>query len=284
MAKKPSRSSVKNISATRLVYPTRPVPLRDAFRRNSPVPQSDLATVEELAAELQTPIERLQPLLEHRYLKLVEAKEYLKDTIVARPLPAAMDWLRMMFAPTMMQPIFTIEMVSDLLRCPKRQVRNLCILHNVPLHLDPAFGELMSVRHFNRLYRALYAFEGPARYDRQALLFLCHLKALINGASKPKKVLPYSRRVEAEITRVAKMPEPERSFRAIALLEAYDDAKTIAECLEKYGRIVRENVDRVEAKLTELRENFIGQPSGEPGASSSGQSDLDEPESTDGSE
>ena len=260
------------------------MPLRDAFRRNSPVPRSDLATVEELAAELKTPIERLQPLLEHRYLKLVEAKEYLKDCIVARPLPAAMDWLRMMFAPTYMQPIFTIEMVSDMLRCPKRQVRNLCILHNVPLHLDPAFGELMSVRHFNRLYRALYGFEGPARYDRQALFYLLHLRDLSNGNEPPREVLPYSRRVEAEIRRIAKMKEPDRSFRAIAMLEAYDDAKTIAECLEKYGCIVRENVDRVEAKLAELREKFIGQPSGEPDASSSGQSDLDEPDSTDGSE
>jgi hypothetical protein len=253
--------------------------LKDAFRRNSPVSRIDYVPLGDLAHELATDVEHLRPLLEHRYLKLVEPKEYLKDCIVARPLPAAMDWLRTLMAPAHMQPIFTMEMLCDLLHCKPKAVRTLCILHNVPLHQDPALGELMSLRSFHLLYRKLYSYAGPARYDRQALLFLLSVRGMKGHERAPKKLLPYSRRVEAEIQRVAKLPEPKRSFRATALLEAYQDADTIAGCLQKYYAALRENCETVESALADLERRLTGQSSAQllHGASSSGQTSLDEP-------
>lgn len=148
------------------------------------------------------------------------------------PAAAAMDWLRTMFMPLPMRPFLPASMVCDLLDCDLRDFRRLCVLYDIPLHSDPVFGELMGIAAFHRFFTALYHFRDPARFDRQAMLSMLHNK--YSGPDKAIPVLPYERRLDVEIRRIAKLEEPMRFERAMALMEAMEDAKTLADFYARY--------------------------------------------------
>lgn len=205
-----------------------------------------------LAAELGVPVERLQPLLDHEYLSRTSLHTVIK------PQPAAMAWLRQMFLPLTMRPWLPEQMVADLLQLRVSQVRTLCLMYDVPLQDDPAFGCLMSLTAFYRLYCSLQQHRDPARFDRQAMLsFLIEQMKMHGPRHRPLPKLPYSKRLEAEISRISRLPEPERTFRSTALLDAYRDAKGVADVFARYKGATVEEMPEV-ARLEELVERSVG--------------------------
>ena len=180
----------------------------------------------DLAASLGIDASRLTPLIERQYLKV------MSPGVVQQPPPAAMEWLRTMFMPLSTRPFLNTLMVCDLLGCDVRDFRRLCLVHDIPLQDDPVFGELMSLAAFHRFFTALYHFRDPSRFDRQAMLVMLH--AAYAGPDKAMRMLPFDRRLEMEIRRISKLPEPMRLERAMALREAYSEARDVAECLARY--------------------------------------------------
>jgi len=178
----------------------------------------------ELAKELRVRPERLKPLFEHGYLRTGEGFTVIK------PPPAAMSWLRTMFTPIMMRPFLPTQMAADLIGCAIKDLRSLCLLYNIPLHQDAVFGELISVNGFHKFFEALHHFREPSRFDRQALLGML-LTARPDYRRAPK-ALRFSRRLDREIARIAKLKEPDRTERALALWESISDAKTVAAAVD----------------------------------------------------
>jgi hypothetical protein len=242
MGKNTSRNS-------RFVAGTTPQTVQEALSRRSPVPRSEYVTVAVLAKELKVPPARLRPIVEHGYLKVLELREYLDDCIVARPLPAGLAWLRQMLGPTYLQPMLSLEFAALALGCPVKRLRELCAAYNVPIHLDPALGPLLAPRGLHALLTAIYRSKGVNRFDRQALLAMTMRTKSLLG--KKPQLLPYSVRLEQEIARIARLPEPQRTFKALALWDSYRDAKTVADCISRYRGEVMDKGD-YEEKLKRL--------------------------------
>lgn len=201
--------------------------------------------------------EQLRPLIDLHYLRLMVPAEYLIDCQVARPLPAAMDWLKQMLAPIHLRPLVPIDIAAELLRNTAEDIRRLCLAWNIQLVFDPAFGELLSATNFYRLFQKVFQVkEGQARYDRQILLWM--LSIAKQGSDVPTRPLPYSRYLEREIKRIALLKEPDRSMRAIALYDAMVDANTLAECIKLYRKSAGENLERAKVALVKLVERSVG--------------------------
>lgn len=233
--------------------------LNVALQRSSPVPQSEYVTVRDLAKELRLKDpEQLRPLIELQYLRLLIPAEYLADCQVARPLPAAMEWLKQMLAPIHMRPLVPIDIAAELLRTTAEDVRRLCLAWNIQLVFDPAFGELLSPTNFYRLFQKVFQVQsGKARYDRQRLLWMI---AVAKNRSEERTIpLPYNGWLEREIARIARLKEPERSMRAVALYDAMVDATTIEACIKQYRQSAGENIERAKVKLMKLVERSVGQ-------------------------
>jgi len=257
--------------------------LKDALLRPAPIPRSEYITVRDLAAELKVDPERLRPLIDLQYLRILHAGEYLVDCQVARPLPAAMDWLKQMMAPIHMRALLPVDVAAELLRCDSVDIRKFCLAWNIPMYFDPAFGELLSPTNFFRLFQKLFQVNsGEARYDRQMLL-----KILATGNEQRERTnpLPYSRMLEREIARISRLPEPDRTVRAVALYDAFVDAKTVKECISEYRQTVASpGLDKAEAKLAALVERCVGhgEANPEPGLSQPQKDDEEGIEATSG--
>jgi hypothetical protein len=202
--------------------------------RKSPIPQSDQIPIWQLAQELDIDPERAYSLIENGYLRVIQP-EPMKDAIVARPAPAAMEWLRQMFLPLRMRPMIPTEMVALFLEMNPSDVRALCLDHNVHFIDDPVFGELLSITAFHHLHALLYRMRDPMRFDRQSLLsMLVHIQK-IKAPDSVKNHYIFSTKIEQEIKRIADLPEPERTFHATELLQCYDDAAKTADMMVKNG-------------------------------------------------
>ncbi len=53
-----------------------------------------------------------------------------------------------------------------------------------------------------------------------------------------KEPPPYSVRLEKEIARIRTLPEPARTIRSVALINAFRDARTATECLRRQKEII----------------------------------------------
>lgn len=200
-------------------------------------------------------MERLQPLLDHEYLRRIAF-----DAVI-RPEPEAMAWLRTMFLPLPLRPCLTSAMVSDIVGCEVSELRALCLMYDIPLQADPVFGELMSISSFHRFINAYHHFKEPTRLDRQGLMEML-LEALPYGEGLERAIpnLKFSHRLDMEIRRIARLPEPDRTMRAVAFLEAYKDAKNITDAWTRYQALMQpeiqgmERVEKLVAKSVGIQE------------------------------
>jgi hypothetical protein len=169
------------------------------------------------------------------------AAGYSPDTtIVARPLPAAMAWLTSLFAPLRMRPMFPVEDVAVMLDVSVAQVRSFIIHYNIRLWDDPVFGELINISGLRALQKNLYGERYIFRYDRQSLIiFMCKQAGIPYNPQRS-----YSKKLDAEIRRICKMPEPNRTIRATALWTAWRDATTFTACMEQYRDAMRKEKGR----------------------------------------
>lgn len=206
----------------------------------------------DLAAELNVPVERLQPLLDHEYLRRIAF-----DAVI-RPEPEAMAWLRTMFLPLPLRPCLTSAMVSDIVGCTTAEIRSLCLMYDIPLQSDPAFGELMSISSFHRFINSYHHFKEPTRMDRQGLMEML-LEALPYGEGLERAIpnLKFSHRLDMEIRRIARLPEPDRTIRGVAFLEAYRDAKSIMDAWTRYQGLADSEIEGME-KVEKLVAKSLG--------------------------
>jgi len=209
-------------------------------------------SLHDLAAELGVSLDRLQPLLDHQYLR------FTRQNFVVRPKPAAIAWLRTMFQPLTMRPWLSSQMVADLTGVRIGELQTLCLMYDVPLQSDPVFGELMSIASFHRFFNCLHHYRDPSRFDRQALLRVL-MEAISYKDDQEMAIpkLPFSRRLDHEIRRIARLDEPDRTFRATALLEAYRDAKGVADAFTRYKGLVEPDIEGM-VKLEEVVRKSTG--------------------------
>ena len=111
------------------------------------------------------------------------------------------------------------------------------------------FGNLMSFNALKSYARARMKYYKPKGYGRAALLryFLSQIEG-----TRWKDPPPYSRKLDLEINRIAHLPEPLRTIRAVALIEAFREARTATECIRREGEIYQE-LQKSEASIDELR-------------------------------
>jgi hypothetical protein len=213
-----------------------------------------LITITELAQLIEAPVEKLQPLVEHKYLRVVMAKEPFERTVVARPGQRATEWLRMMFQPLKIRPLIPLREVGKLWKVTEHHVLKICRAYRIPVQHDPVFGYVMSFNSLKSFARARMKYYKPKGYGRAQLLryFLSQIEGV-----RWKNPLPYSERLEREINRIAHLPEPLRTIRAMALYEAFRDARTAMECLRR-GRQMSEEMLKSEASIEELCEKATG--------------------------
>lgn len=181
----------------------------------------------ELAAVLDVDQHRLLPAIQHNYIKLVCAD----PPVVYEPPPAALAWLKEMFRPLMMRPFLTAEMVADLETIDLPDVRKLALAYDIPIYLDACFGELFTIAGYYRFHQSLHHYREPSRFDRQALVVALMQAVDPEKYGRDLKPPPYSKRLEKEIRRIAKMREPARTEFALRLTEAFGDAKSVTDCL-----------------------------------------------------
>lgn len=198
---------------------------------------TEAISLEVLAGELGVAPERLKPLLDRNYLKVVG------PSYVVKPPPAAMAWLSAMMMPLPMRPFLPSQMAADLTGCSVNDLRRLCLLYNIPLQDDPVFGELMSVSTFHRFFESLHHFREPSRFDRQALLGM--LMEAVPLHKRASRKMPFSKRMEKEIIRISRLKEPERMERALALWESISDAKTLVASITEEAAPEIPGIDRL---------------------------------------
>lgn len=223
--------------------------LRDILQQQGgelDLPTRPPITLAMLAKELNVIVGRLVPLVEFGWLALVDgqiAASISPSILIQCPSPAAITWLRQFFLPPQAKPIFTIEDVQGLLAeagvdLPLDDIARLVTDYGIPCQFDPGLGGksgrglLLSWQSARKL--VLEVLTGgrrqewnQVRYDRQAMLWFL-LQRDPSLASRPPD---FQEKLEEEISRIANLPEPQRSIRAATLLEQWEDAKAVANSL-----------------------------------------------------
>lgn len=223
-ARKPSRPSRKRTLRISPKFVTEVSTIPQALHQDRPraISLQDLAN--RLGVE---PASRLLPAIKHGYIKLVCAE----PPTVYEPPPAAIAWLKSMYAPLMLRPMIPAAMVAQIEAIDLPDVRRLCLAYDIPIQDDPVFSELLTLASYHKLHIQLHHYREPSRFDRQAMLV-----ALMQAVDPEKykhdlKPPRYSKRLEKEIRRIAKMPEPARTEFALRITEAFGDAKSVTDCL-----------------------------------------------------
>ncbi len=206
------------------------------LHRKNPVLPPDQITATQLAADLGIEPARIQPLIDRGYLRIMAPGYSLETTIVARPLPAALAWLKSLFAPLRMRPFLPVEDVAKLFKLSSETIRSFIVHYNIPLYDDPVFGELMTINGMRAVQQCIYDERHKTRFDRQAMLKFVLKQHGIASNHFPHS---YSTKLDAEIRRVCAMKEPDRTVRAVALWTAWRDARTIEACLKSYSTTMR---------------------------------------------
>ena len=243
-------------SSVRPKNPTSSVLTIAQLRRKRPVPKSAYVTVRDLAKELGvSDPEQLRPLIDHAYLRILESREYLPDCLVGRPEPAALEWLKGALRPAVLRPFLSLDHAAELMESDANSLRVLCLSYDIQLYVDPVFGEMLSVRQFHKLFNRLHETRDGSRFDRQAMISLLRR---VEHQPFRKEPLPYSKRLEQELIRIAKLPEPGRTLRAVAFFESYRDATTLLDCYSRYRNLTAGELPEVEERLRKLMERCVG--------------------------
>ena len=214
---------------------------RDALTQNT-IGQISVAR---LARLVEAPPVRLQPLVEHGYLRVVIPSDDFDQIIVARPGERRIQWLKHMFQPLVMKPIIPLKEAAELFGLTEGYAAKYCFYFLIPMQSDPAFGNLIPFKSLKRLARAAWAYR---RFDRAGLLryFMSQIERV-----RWKEPPPYSVRLEKEIARIASLPEPARTERSVALILAFRDARRVTECLRRQKEIIGE-LARSERQILDL--------------------------------
>jgi hypothetical protein len=183
--------------------------------------------VAQLAQLLDTSPQRVNKLIKLGYLKGGKGRQ------VELPPRSALQWLKQMLLPLPRRPLFTIPEILGISGLPLKLFRRIVLAWDIPLHYDPAFGELISPDSLITLINALHSIREPVRFDR--IVLLTWMQGLgSNKYVRPK--LPYSRLIDLEIKRIAHLPEPERTTAANAFYNAYKDARRVSHVIDRKGR------------------------------------------------
>lgn len=213
---------------------------------------------------LRVGVEKIPLLIKLGYLHYHEGDESKVDL----PTRTSIRWLRLMLLPLPNRPLFTLQEVAKMSEIvPLRSgggwqgegvklIRKLCATYAIPIYADEQFGELMTPDSFIRLLDALFGYREPMRFDRAALVEW--MRGLKTGR-RLRYNLPYSKLLEGEIRRIVALNEPERTVRAVALWEAYRDAKMVSNCIAGYKKSVKREMKAAERKLNLLMRGITGQ-------------------------
>lgn len=207
-----------------------------------------LISLGNLAQLIDAPVERLRPLVEQRYLRVLSPDPEFDRTIIARPGQRATEWLRNMFQPLQMRPLIPLKEAGKLWDINEREVLKYCQVGKIPVHSDPVFGNLITFNALKSLARARAKYHKPKRFDRAALLryYLSEIEGV-----RWKEPPPYSQSLEEEIERIARLKEPVRTIRSVELLLAFRDARRVTEYLRGPGQASTE-LQKTENLLAEL--------------------------------
>lgn len=193
----------------------------------APAPVISLGT---LATSLGCTVARLLPLAEHGLLRLHSAPPLSSQSFVEALGEPALLWLRGWLQPAQAKPLLSQQDMAALLEVSVADVAALAAQHNVPAVWEPALGGLVfSVWAARQLLLAAVQGrpEAGPRWDRAALVAMLlegDPEAMLRPAS-----MTYSEAIDAEIARVAALPEPSRGLRAAALLEQFEDARRVCD-------------------------------------------------------
>jgi hypothetical protein len=202
-------------------------PIREALTQNT----VGMISIASLARMIEVPPVRLRPLVEHNYLRVLVPCDDFNQTIVARPGERRIQWLKNMFQPLSMRPVVPLKEAAELFGLTAAYALKYCWAKQIPVLSDQVFGNLLPFRSLKRLARAAWTYR---RFDRAAMLryFMSQIER-----TRWKEPPPYSVRLEKEIGRIATLPQPARMLQSVALIEAFRDARTVAECLRRQKEI-----------------------------------------------
>ena len=227
---------------------------------SEPAVAASLITLGTLALSLNVPVSRLVPLVVEGYLHSPASNVTVADpppnsyTYVETPSQAALLWLRQWFQPARAKLLFSRADVAEILELSERGVVALAAHCRVPVSYDPALdGLVFSVWAVKRLLMAQASGgvealrDNGQRFDRQALLWMLLER-------DPKRMLDppdFDDALEDELARAAKLPEPSRTARAVALWDQWQDARLLAEAA---GGVDPAKVERLDMQFSQLRQ------------------------------
>ena len=223
--KEPSHSEGKGILRRQRASLMPPAFVPSAL--HNPIQTARAIPLSELARMLDVDAARLLPAIEHGYIRLICSD----PPTVYEPPPAAVEWLGAMYQPIALRPLIPIDMVASMENFRPIDIRNLCLGYDVPISSDPVFGEILSLSAFYKLHKHLHRYREPSRFDRQMLLVMFLHAADPSNYRKVVNPPEFSRKLEDEIQRVSKLPEPARTDAALRLWDALESAKKVAECV-----------------------------------------------------
>lgn len=117
--------------------------------------------------------------------------------------------------------------MADLLNILPREVLPLAAAHEVPVMRDGAVGFVFSIWAARNLLLRSIRGRDTARFDRIACLWMILQEDPEKAAAPP----PFDKRIEVELERVAKLPEPTRSLRSAEIMSALNDSWLVAESI-----------------------------------------------------
>ena len=194
-------------------------------------------SIRNLAQLIEAPVERLRPLVEQNYLRVLTANSEFEKTIVARPGERAVGWLRNMFQPLRMRPFVPLKEAGKLWGITERKALKYCQLRKIPVQSDAVFGNLISFGALKSLARARHRYYKPKTFDRASLLryYLSEIEGV-----RWKEPPPYSQSLEEEIHRIARLKEPWRTVQSVELLLAFKDVQAVTDCCRGQAEVSAE--------------------------------------------
>jgi hypothetical protein len=212
----------------------------------------------------------IKPLQVRELLKRGYLKRARKPGQIELPPRSALQWLKLMLLPLPSRPLFTLAEIMELSGLSSKLLRKIILAWNIPLHYDPAFGELMSPSSLIELINVLHGLKEPVRFDRVVLLNWMQGMMPRDRYVRPK--LPYSKLIDQEIKRIAALAEPERTIASQRFYKAYLDARIVSDAIDwrkqpprsidkqipRTGAI-RESRERRRAEVREERANRANQ-------------------------
>jgi len=208
-------------------------------------------TVRDLAQRIDGTIEQVKRLIEYKYLMVVMEKTDPGLTVLSCPNEEGIKWLKNMNQPIQLKALVPLDDVHRLLRKQQgrmlrravERTRRVCLSYQIPIYLDPVYGELLTIEGFSKLVYYLGVYRCPVRTDQTTMLTFLLNALSVDEQRKNRwvslKVPRYTKRLSMEIGRIAGLKEPQRTLMAVALYENWSKARRVQECLRKLEQVKR---------------------------------------------